>query len=109
MKSFSQYVKYRESSIGNAEDQDEKPLNPSESNDMNILYKLIRIAWRDFNPKTKEFFNKLAMSSPEIANEFKQLAGDDHELKKKRPHFLDDQEEVRPPESDAINNDYANI
>lgn len=107
MKSFKQYQKIRESMIGNgdnSEENEDKPLNPSESNDMKSLFKIIRIAWTEHQSKTKDFLQKLASSSSEIANELQNLSGEDNGTKQARS--FDSRDEVRPPEADTMSNDF---
>lgn len=107
MKSFKQYQKIRESMIGNGENSEEnedRPLNPTESNDMKSLFKIIRIAWREHQGKTKEFLKSLANSSSEIANELQNLSDKDNEIKRAKP--FDNRDEVRAPEADTMSNDF---
>lgn len=75
MKSFSYYFKYRENMIGNSEK--DAPLNPSDSDEMSVLFKIIRLAWKNHRQDTRAFIKDLARRSPEVAAEFERLNQDD--------------------------------
>lgn len=95
MKSFSDYVKFRES----VDNQDDEPINPSEDNSESILSELIKLAWSKHQPQVEKLFARLSEIDPEIASKFKTIS--------KKPHFSQnsqdnkDVEIIRPPVADT--------
>lgn len=93
MKSFSDYIKIRESI-------EEEPINPSANDNDETLNKLIKLSWDKHQPQVEKLFNKLSEIDPEIAmiynkinkkSSFPQKANNDNR----------DVEMIRPPVSDT--------
>lgn len=76
MKSFEDYIKFRENM---------EPVNADDTQDMSRLYKIIRLAWKEHPSETNEFIRRLSTMNPEIGAEAEGLSGKDHELKPKKP------------------------
>jgi len=101
MKSFSSYVKIRESGIPEDDDGVES-INPSDNGDDSVLFRLIRMAWKKHKSRTKNFFEKLATIDSEVASEFERIDKTSTDLSKnteRRP--FGDIDVIRPPESDS--------
>lgn len=88
MKSFKEYSKLRES----------QEIEISETGDMPILFKLIRLAWRNHNAETRDFLRSLSGVNSEIASEFQRIEGGGAEKPKHKP---EDADEVVPSAADG--------
>lgn len=95
MKSFSDYVKFRES----VNNEDDEPINPSENNSESVLAELIKLAWSKHQPQVEKLFTRLSEIDSEIASKFKTIS--------KKPSFSQnpqdnkDVEIIRPPVADT--------
>ena len=94
MKSYADYIKLRESDESDS-------INPSETEDSNHLFRLIRLAWKAHQSKTREFFSKLAAIDSEIAAELEEI-GDDFDIQqdKQRQDSMMDKDHVVKPSAD---------
>lgn len=93
MKSFLDYVKFRETSIA-----DPDAINPSENNNDEILEDIIKIAWKSNESEVRAFFKRLAQTNPEIEKHLKKLKKDTADFMKKSNKDID---MVRPPLADT--------
>lgn len=93
MKSFSDYIKIRESI-------EEEPINPSENDNDDNLNKLIKLSWDKHQPQVEKLFSKLSNIDPEIAIIFNKI-----NKKSSFPQKINndnrDVEMIRPPVSDT--------
>jgi hypothetical protein len=96
MKSFSDYVKFRESD----EFMNDEPINPSEDNSESILSELIKLAWSKHQPQVEKLFNKLSEIDPDIAVKYKKI-NKTSSFPQKQQQNNQDVEIIRPPVADT--------
>lgn len=96
MKSFSDYVKLRESD----ESMNDEPINPSEDNSESILSELIKLAWDKYQPHVEKLFNKLSEIDPDIAVKYKKI-NKTSSFPQKQQQNNQDVEIIRPAVADT--------
>ena len=84
MKTWSEYIEFRENLRGDLEkpdngDDNVPSLNPSDMGEDSALFKITRLSWKNHRSETQKFFKRLAMMDPDIASEYQRL-GDVDEL-----------------------------
>ena len=69
MKSFAEYVKFRES----LDSSDQEIPSSSDMNQTSAVERMARIAWKKHNQDIRSFFEKLSSKDPEIAAEYERI------------------------------------
>lgn len=86
---FKDYIKLRE----NQDSDHEK---------MEILHRIVDVAWNKHRPLFKELLDKLANNDSELEREIKKLNGEYERLADPMRHFdRPEKDEVKPPEADG--------
>lgn len=68
MKTWSQYCKYRENTLDDAES-----INPGNDEIDTLLSRMIGLAWKGHNQTTRAFFNRLSTIDPQIAEDYDKI------------------------------------
>lgn len=68
MKTWSQYLKFKENALDDAES-----INPVNDEIDSSLNRLIGLAWKGHNQTTRAFFKRLATIDPQIAEDYEKI------------------------------------